>query len=146
MVESDPACSGQNLSSFLITPVQRLPRYCLLLEELSKTCEKEGIECESVRAALQQIRAASTEVNESKRDAEEVEFLRRLCRTFVGKQPVRDDGSGGSDRLTRVGAAVRVPPLRGATVGCSERRWGQVAANHPCLQRCMGGGDACAAG
>jgi len=41
--EQDPRCKGMNLNSYLITPVQRVPRYKLLLEELlKKTPETEG--------------------------------------------------------------------------------------------------------
>ncbi len=32
--ESDPACAATPLASFLITPIQRVPRYLLLLNEL----------------------------------------------------------------------------------------------------------------
>jgi hypothetical protein len=33
-------CEGNNLQSFLISPVQRLPRYLLLLEQLKKNTDK----------------------------------------------------------------------------------------------------------
>ena len=33
---ADPRCRGQNLESFLIMPIQRVPRYLLLLTELRK--------------------------------------------------------------------------------------------------------------
>eukprot|EP00968_Pinguiococcus_pyrenoidosus_P027384 scaffold7375_cov268-Pinguiococcus_pyrenoidosus.AAC.34 len=33
---NDPRCRGKNLTSYLIMPVQRIPRYKMLLEELHK--------------------------------------------------------------------------------------------------------------
>ena len=40
-VRSDPACGGLRLQSFLIMPVQRLPRYKMLFEEMVKAISKE---------------------------------------------------------------------------------------------------------
>ncbi|KAJ8605426.1 hypothetical protein CTAYLR_003296 [Chrysophaeum taylorii] len=53
--EQDPRCEGQTLGSFLIMPVQRVPRYRLLLEELLKHSEGQP-DVEDVRLAVDLVR------------------------------------------------------------------------------------------
>lgn len=48
----DPRCSGQSFESLMINPVQRLPRYTLILKELLKTM-KPNENNESLRLTIQ---------------------------------------------------------------------------------------------
>ena len=61
-VEQMPEAKGNNLSSFLIKPVQRLPRYILLLQEISKMCEKGGIPLGRVPEAVQLLKSIGEQV------------------------------------------------------------------------------------
>ena len=53
---------GNNLSSFLIKPVQRLPRYILLLQEISKMCEKGGAPLGRVPHAIKVLKGIGEKV------------------------------------------------------------------------------------
>lgn len=57
-----PEAKGHNLSSFLIKPVQRLPRYILLLQEISKMCEKGGVPLGRVPHAVKVLKAIGEKV------------------------------------------------------------------------------------
>ena len=57
-----PEAKGHNLSSFLIKPVQRLPRYILLLQEISKMCEKGGVSLGRVPHAVKVLKAIGEKV------------------------------------------------------------------------------------
>ena len=37
-LSADPRCEGLEMAAFLLTPIQRLPRYVLLLNNLLKVC------------------------------------------------------------------------------------------------------------
>ena len=59
-VRSNPACGGLQLQSFLIMPVQRLPRYKMLFEEMVKAISKE--EAASATSAQTDRQAARPEM------------------------------------------------------------------------------------
>eukprot|EP00824_Muranothrix_gubernata_P014919 TRINITY_DN3091_c0_g1_i3.p1 TRINITY_DN3091_c0_g1~~TRINITY_DN3091_c0_g1_i3.p1 ORF type:complete len:300 (-),score=58.80 TRINITY_DN3091_c0_g1_i3:10-909(-) len=59
-----------DLTSFLIKPVQRLPRYVLLLTELLKYTPEDHVDYESLTQALNSIQGVADYVNEHKREAE----------------------------------------------------------------------------
>jgi FYVE/RhoGEF/PH domain-containing protein 5/6 len=64
---------GLELRSYLIMPIQRVPRYILLLEELLKHTHEQPRphpDRESIVRALQLIRDAAAEINEGIRDAQ----------------------------------------------------------------------------
>jgi RhoGEF domain/PH domain len=67
---NDPECGGLDLMSFLIMPIQRIPRYRLLLQELKKVTSSTDVEHAVLDEALGLIRDIATHVNESKRQAE----------------------------------------------------------------------------
>lgn len=64
-IEIQDSCEGTKLESLLILPVQRLPRYLLLLKELEKQAppDTEGIEC--ITEAHQRISNIATAINQS---------------------------------------------------------------------------------
>ena len=91
-VRSDPACGGLRLQSFLIMPVQRLPRYKMLFEEMVKAISKE--EAASPTSA-QTDRQARPELTSPLRPALR---RRRVC-CFVGGP----GGTGGGRQGDRRG-------------------------------------------
>lgn len=64
--------------SYLILPVQRIPRYELLLRELLRHTQPAHKEHAQIEEALKQIKTVATEVNEYCREAENTSILFRL--------------------------------------------------------------------
>ena len=66
----DPRCRGQNLQSLLILPIQRVPRYMLLLRDLRKATAEEHADHAALGAALEVVGASASRINEGLRVAE----------------------------------------------------------------------------
>jgi len=64
------ACKGLSLEDFLIMPVQRIPRYVLLLEQLFGVTPKGHPDKKPLGEALAKVRIVADELNEAKREAE----------------------------------------------------------------------------
>jgi hypothetical protein len=67
---SDNPDVGMALASFLILPVQRIPRYKLLLSELIKRTPEDHIDYANLTAAEKEVAKVANEVNEKKRKDE----------------------------------------------------------------------------
>jgi hypothetical protein len=68
----DPALNGQELPAFLIMPIQRLPRYVMLLEDLLRNTPKDHADYDDLATALAKVQEVADYVNEKKREAENV--------------------------------------------------------------------------
>lgn len=68
--QENPRCNGLTLVSFLITPVQRIPRYELLLRELLKATHPTIPDHDDVVKALAKIKEIAAFVNEGIRSME----------------------------------------------------------------------------
>lgn len=86
----DPRCRGQTLESYLIMPVQRVPRYKLLLEELKRKTNVGHVGYESLCKAIQEVNVAAKHINETIRHKEQREQLAKLETKFVGHVDLRD--------------------------------------------------------
>lgn len=64
--------SNDNLPSYLITPIQRIPRYQLLLTELCKYTPSSHPDYEALHQALEKIKSVAAEINDNKREAENI--------------------------------------------------------------------------
>jgi len=73
------------LASLLITPVQRLPRYNLLLDEFLKKTPDSHPDLAKLQDALAAMKEATESVNESKRTAEDQTALLRIDEELSGK-------------------------------------------------------------
>jgi hypothetical protein len=73
-----PQSAGLSLPAYLIMPVQRLPKYELLLSELLRHTAEEHPDRANIELALQQIRETTLFVNENKRNAENLSRLLSL--------------------------------------------------------------------
>lgn len=82
-VESDPILKGLNLSAFLIMPIQRIPRYKLLLTDLLKFTVDPTAK-ESIDEALKAVSQLANEVNASVRDLENLLAMGRLREKITG--------------------------------------------------------------
>jgi len=75
----DPRCKLLDVESFLISPLQRLCRYPLLLKEFLKTTEPADPEYEDYQLALAKIQSIVTQVNNRVRKAENVAKLYEIA-------------------------------------------------------------------
>jgi len=66
------------LADYLIMPIQRLPRYRLLLEELKKNTPADHEEREQLDAALEKVIELASYINEKKREVDAVAYLKHL--------------------------------------------------------------------
>lgn len=66
----NPLTSGLDIQSFLIMPIQRIPRYVLLISDLFKYTPKEHVDYENLFQALKKMEDVAQYVNQKKREAE----------------------------------------------------------------------------
>lgn len=85
--EKIPACRGLTFESFLIMPVQRVPRYVMLLMDLLKNTWKDHPDYNDIEAALKKMKETGDFINESKRNAEGSEKMKFLATALSGKVP-----------------------------------------------------------
>lgn len=74
-----------HLASLLITPIQRLPRYEMLLVELRKRTPKSHADTSSLNKAFEAIQKATSSVNEAARAQENREILLAIDRELGSK-------------------------------------------------------------
>jgi len=79
---SKKALKRQDLTSFLITPVQRLPRYVLLLKEMVKCTPKDHADYNALQKALEGVTKIADTVNASKLQNESREMMFRAGSRF----------------------------------------------------------------
>ena len=85
---ADPRHSQISIESYLLLPVQRIPRYRLLLEDLVRSTPSQLLKNpDSVHTALMQISEVATSVNESKRQAEQDKRLWEWQDRITGHWP-----------------------------------------------------------
>lgn len=86
---SDPRHTQLNLQSYTLLPVQRLPRYEMLLKELARSTEPARlVDPNAVNFALGQVTAIAASVNESKRQSEQDKKLLAWQGRLRGKWPM----------------------------------------------------------
>jgi len=68
--ERNPRCSALDLPSLLIMPVQRIPRYILLLTEIYKHTPSTHPDYAKLGQALTKVKEVAVHINEAKREAE----------------------------------------------------------------------------
>ncbi|GAM25553.1 hypothetical protein SAMD00019534_087280 [Acytostelium subglobosum LB1] len=116
----NPACGGLDLSSLLIMPIQRIPRYNLLLSELIKYSDTNTSEYQQLTNALDKMKKLATSINENKRESElltrmfdiqsnlegfkDGDFIcpaRKLIAEEVFEERVLKAGSGNRDSISK---------------------------------------------
>jgi hypothetical protein len=133
--------------SYLIMPVQRIPRYELLLKELRRTIEAErkehqaggqskayvtelSTDIEQLDEALSKVQAIAQHVNEQKRKAEQVAALQSVQRRIEGMDKETSDIVFTSQRqlikegdLQKNGTLCLVTDTRRRTTHCKHCTW-----------------------
>lgn len=72
---SDPRCNGLNLSAYLLTPLQRVTRYPLLIRKILESTESNHPDYQDVKNALNIAESLCSSVNEGRRIYENHERL-----------------------------------------------------------------------
>jgi len=83
--EAKKKCKGQKLESFLIMPVQRLPRYRLLLEDLVRHTAEGHPDLRSLGDAVETVKAVLVVVNDASREAEALMQVVQIAETLLLK-------------------------------------------------------------
>lgn len=82
---NDSRCNGLDLNSILIMPVQRLPRYVLLLSELIKQTPPNHANVKLLNKCLKGIKEVTSFINEAKRDDDNQIKTQQLQETIIDK-------------------------------------------------------------
>ncbi|KAL7714538.1 Rho/RAC guanine nucleotide exchange factor [Entamoeba marina] len=101
-----------NLRAYLITPVQRLPRYKLLLEDLIRNTEEDHCDYERLKTALEKVKSINIIVNKSvdeqSRQTKLVEISRKIKGYDQLIQPTRYYIYDGElTKITKKGKSTR---------------------------------------
>jgi len=96
---------GLGLQSYLIMPVQRLPRYILLLNELVKHTEESHPDWELLHNALKRSKELTDEINIIKRETEEKQTIADL-KTKLDSLPTYFVQTWDSRRLVKHGTII----------------------------------------
>jgi hypothetical protein len=81
-------CKKHDIYSFLITPIQRVPRYVLLLDDLLKNTPAGHCDYDALTSAHAEMKRVAVLINERKRDAENFQVLLGIYNTL---EPPVDD-------------------------------------------------------
>jgi hypothetical protein len=86
-IQQKPENNQLDLASYLIMPVQRVPRYNLLLEDLVKHTWNEHPDYEALVKARTQVAEVGKYLNEKKREAENLQKLMEITEAIIGDCP-----------------------------------------------------------
>jgi len=75
---------GQNIYSYLIQPIQRIPRYILLLEDLKKKTRKDHIDYPQLGKAIEKVQEIADFVDENKAFYNDAQRMLILSEEVVG--------------------------------------------------------------
>ena len=78
------------LTSLLITPIQRIPRYQLLLEQMKKKTWPQHRDYEQICRSHEKMMETAEYVNEKAKEAENIAKVMEIERNLVGKFSVRN--------------------------------------------------------
>ena len=84
--KTHPDANGLDVRSFLIQPVQRVPRYRMLLDELLAHTEDSHADEAPLRDALERVCEVAMHINEEKRALDNYEQMRLLVQKFAGER------------------------------------------------------------
>jgi len=82
-LEKQPEVQRLQLNAYLILPVQRIPRYKLLFEDLLKHTLEENIDYPAITETVKSMRLMAEFINESKRKNENVQKLSEIQNTLT---------------------------------------------------------------
>ena len=77
--------NGLSIESLLILPIQRMPRYKMLLEEIIKNTEHDHPDLDQLQTALSQIAAVNDSINTKMKDFDAMKRVQNIENRFNGK-------------------------------------------------------------
>lgn len=83
--ESLPGANRLSLGDYLIMPVQRIPRYVLLLEQVKSCTLQTDPDYKNIEESLKSIKAVATDINEKKRRADLIQKVVDIQKTLSVK-------------------------------------------------------------
>ncbi|EGC29927.1 hypothetical protein DICPUDRAFT_4855, partial [Dictyostelium purpureum] len=86
-LKEKPEINNFDVTAFLIMPVQRVPRYYLLLTDLFKHTWPEHPDYENLKNALDKLKDVASFLNERKRESENFQKFTEIQSILVGKVP-----------------------------------------------------------
>jgi len=101
---SNPRCKNLSIHSFLIMPVQRLPRYALLLTDVLQATEQDNEDYLQISEALKRLKAITSLINEQKREFDSSTRIREIQNSIKGKNNLVKPGR----ILIREGSLIRI--------------------------------------
>ncbi|KAJ2706918.1 hypothetical protein FB645_001213 [Coemansia sp. IMI 203386] len=104
LANSSPECKGLSFQSYLLLPVQRIPRYKLLLEDLLKHTPLDHVDHQSIGDALRTIEDVAAFVNENIQEHEMTLSIIEIQRTLGLKEPLLVPGR----RLVKTGVLTKI--------------------------------------
>jgi len=105
--QANPRCNGLTLEAFLIMPVQRLPRYVLLINELLKATPEDSPDHAKLNRALETMKKLTKDINEKKSEQEQRAMVRLVQSQLTGLN--EDLMNVVSRRLLKEGTMSQVP-------------------------------------
>lgn len=82
-IQDSGVTRGRTINSYLIAPIQRVPRYIMLIAELLKCTKPDHPDYASLQQALTMVEAVAVEINESVRIKENHTLVAKLESTFL---------------------------------------------------------------
>jgi len=88
----NPRANLLELNDFLIMPVQRLPRYELLLQDVRRNSEPQCADSETLQNVVSQLKQVTYFINEQKREFDSQTRMLELREKLVGGQKLMHEG------------------------------------------------------
>jgi len=84
-IQLNPECGGLSLRAFLILPIQRIPRYSLLLTDLVKHTPPEHIDYTNLSSSLEKIKGIASAINIAIKASENRQKIINIQESFLSK-------------------------------------------------------------
>ncbi|EGC28800.1 hypothetical protein DICPUDRAFT_51654 [Dictyostelium purpureum] len=85
IVEKEYSDNYKTVGTYLILPIQRIPRYTLLLTDLVKNTWADHLDYTNLTLSLKKMQEVALYVNEKKREAENIAKVTEIQNNFIGK-------------------------------------------------------------
>eukprot|EP01119_Soliformovum_irregulare_P017626 TRINITY_DN5265_c0_g1_i3.p1 TRINITY_DN5265_c0_g1~~TRINITY_DN5265_c0_g1_i3.p1 ORF type:complete len:712 (-),score=239.28 TRINITY_DN5265_c0_g1_i3:707-2842(-) len=82
-------CDQTNITSYLIQPIQRIPRYILLLSDLLKHTSSSHHDYEDINSALECVKELAGNINESKREFDSRAKIVQIQSNLIGDYDIK---------------------------------------------------------
>jgi len=79
----DPICAGLDFGAYLIMPIQRIPRYRLLIEEFLHNTPQTHKDYKDIQASLDKLMAVAKDVNKAITDQENRDRMIKISKKLV---------------------------------------------------------------